>query len=271
VATFSQRIERSVLNTGSRGLRLTLAFKKLFGRRGRCLFITSFPKSGSTYLVSALARASGTLNYFLGDDPLNAQDLYLPKLVDSYAINVTCQQHTRATAPNLALMREFAIRPVVLVRDLGDAMVSLRDHLERESRQTPVITVGDDFFSRPQTAQLDHLIDVAAPWYLDFYAGWQAAAVAGMAVHWLTYEQLMADKAAALQAILNYYGIETPPADLSAALGSADGSEGTRRNVGGSGRGAELLSPDQQARLGDLGRHYAHLDLGPIGLAANGP
>jgi hypothetical protein len=267
VATFSQRIERSVLNTGSRGLRLTLALKKLFGRRGSCLFVTSFPKSGSTYLVSALARASGTLNYFLGDDPLNAQDLYLPKLVDSYAINVTCQQHTRATGPNLALMREFAIRPVVLVRDLGDAIVSLRDHLERESRQTPVITVADDFFARPQAAQFDQLIDVAAPWYLDFYAGWRAAAAANVSVHWLTYEQLMADKEAALAAILGYYEIETTPEALAAAVGEADGAEGTRRNVGGSGRGAELLSPDQQARLSDLGRHYDHLDLGPIGLA----
>jgi hypothetical protein len=268
VATFSQRIERSVLNTGSRGLRLTLALKKLFGRRGLCLFVTSFPKSGSTYLVSALARASGTLNYFLGDDPLNAQDLYLPKLVDSWSMNVTCQQHTRATEPNLALMREFGIRPVVLVRDLGDAIVSLRDHLERESRQTPVISVAEDFFSRPQVAQFDHLIDVAAPWYLDFYAGWQAV-TDGSAPLWLTYEKLMADKASALAAILDYYNIETTSETLTAAVGGADGAAGTRRNVGGSGRGADLLNADQRARLRNLGRHYSDLDLGLIGLASD--
>ncbi len=265
MATFSQRIERSVLNTGSRGLRVTLALKKLFGRRGQCLFVTSFPKSGSTYLVSALARATGTLNYFLGDNPLNAQDLYLPKLVDSYAMNVTCQQHTRATAPNLALMHEFAIRPVVLVRDLGDALVSLRDHLERESRQTPVISVAEDFFARPLAEQFDHLIDVAAPWYLDFYAGWRGAA-AGLDVHWLTYEQLMADKAAALAGIVDYYDIATTPEALAAAIGEADGAAGTRRNVGGSGRSRELLSADQLARIGHLGRHYPDLDLGPIGI-----
>ncbi|HJP23319.1 MAG TPA: hypothetical protein QF861_17350, partial [Alphaproteobacteria bacterium] len=68
---------------------------------------------------------------------------------------------------------------------------------------------------------------------------------------------------------LDYYAIPTTPEALATALGSADGATGTRRNIGGSGRGAELLSGDQQARLGDLGRHYAHLDLGPIGLASN--
>ena len=37
-------------------------------------------------------------------------------------------QHCRATEANVQLMQAFGIRPVVLVRDLHDVIVSLRDY-----------------------------------------------------------------------------------------------------------------------------------------------
>jgi hypothetical protein len=58
------------------------------------------------------------------------------------------------------------------VRDIGDALVSLRDHLYYESRTPPVFDAGVSFFERNRSAQLDALVDVVGPWYVGFHAGW---------------------------------------------------------------------------------------------------
>lgn len=260
MASLSQRLERAVKGTGTRTLAAQLRAKRALSRRARCLFVTAMPKSGSTLLVKALAEATGYIELFLGADHLNEQDLYLPKLVDAWSMNVVCHQHTRATRANLALMREFAIRPVVLVRDLADALVSLCDHLESESAETPVLNVGPDFIARPRAARLDMVIDLAAPWYLQFFAGWQTADIDRLL---LRYEDLAADKAGTVARVLAFHKLEAD--GLADAVARAEGAE-TRFNRGVPGRGRQQMTAEQRARLAALGRHFPGVDLTPIGL-----
>ena len=269
MARLAQRIERGVKTTSLRGLRLNPRLKQLFARRGHCLFMTGIPKSGSTFLVTALAEATGFLPFFLGFHHLNEQDLYLPKLIDSYSMNVVSHHHTRATKPNLELMREFRIRPVILTRDIFDALVSLRDHLENESRATPVIAVTDDFFDQSPERQYDFLIDLALPWYIAFYASWAAAHGAGeIDALWLHYEDVMADRAEALSRILDFYGLKRDQGDIERAIAAAAGSGEVRLNIGVTGRGRALLSEHQKDRMRALTRHHPGVDFGGFGLGA---
>ena len=267
MARLAQRIERGVKTTSLRGLRLNPRLKQLFARRGHCLFMTGIPKSGSTFLVTALAEATGFLPFFLGFHHLNEQDLYLPKLIDSYSMNVVSHHHTRATKPNLELMREFRIRPVILTRDIFDALVSLRDHLENESRATPVIAVTDDFLDQSPERQYDFLIDLALPWYIAFYASWAAAHGAGeIDALWLDYEDVMADRAEALSRILDFYGIKRDQGDIERAIAAAAGSGEVRLHIGVTGRGQALLSEHQKERIRALTRHHPGGDFGGFGL-----
>ena len=94
MASLSQRLERGLKTTTLRTLRLNLRTKRLFTKRRDCLFVTCFPKSGSTFLVSVLAETTGYVRQFLGYDHLNEQDLYLPNLIDAYNMNIVCHQHT---------------------------------------------------------------------------------------------------------------------------------------------------------------------------------
>ena len=110
MATLRQRLGRTLNSTSIRFLRANLRFKKTMLPRANCIFITALPKSGSTLLTVMAAEASGYLQFFLGDDHLNEQDLYPPKLIDSWSMNVVCHQHTRASK----VTRSFAktLRPV---------------------------------------------------------------------------------------------------------------------------------------------------------------
>ena len=59
------------------------------------------------------------------------QELYLPRIVDNYGKGVVVHQHFKANEPNLDLLMEFSIQPIVLVRNVFDVLVSLRDHLNK--------------------------------------------------------------------------------------------------------------------------------------------
>ncbi len=264
----TQRLERALKTTSIRGLRLNQRFRRTFSKRADCLFITAMPKSASTFVVASLAEATGYLRFFLGQDHLDEQDLYLPKLIDSWSMNIVCHQHTRATKPNLERMAEFSIRPVVLTRDIFDCLVSLRDHLENESAATPTFIAPDGLLARDKSDQLDALADLAAPWYLSFYALWKEAEARGEAeVHWLAYDDVMADANSALKGVLDFYGLEGATDAVDAAVASVREAGGTRRNQGTPGRGREQLSTEQIERITGLSRHWPHIDFAPIGIA----
>ena len=266
MATLAQRVDRALKTTALRSLRFHLRTKRLFTKRRHCLFVACFPKSGSTFLVSALADSTGYMRQFLGYDHLNEQDLYLPSLIDSYNMNIVCHQHTRATAPNLELVSEFGIQPVVLVRNIFDCLVSLRDHLGRESRQTPVFNASDEFFAKPQAEQFDELIDLALPWYVNFFMSWKKAETRGTELLWITYEDMMTDKAGTVRRVLDFYGTTQFSDHVDSAISCVDKGSDTRFNKGVSGRGEEQLSADQRRRITDRFGHYPDVDFSSIGI-----
>ncbi len=259
----TQRLERGLKTTSRRGLRLNLRLKKLFGKRGKTVFISALPKSGSTFLVKVLGQVTGYQTFFLGYHQLNEQDLYLPNLIDAWSMNVISHQHTRPSAPNLDLMRQFAIRPVILTRNAYDATVSLTDHLERESPETPLLNVPDDFMARERTARLDMVIDLALPWYIRFVADWTDA---GHDYLWLRYEDLIDSGADTVRRVLAMHDLPADDDVIETALIQARG-EGSRLNKGVAGRGTEELSPAQKTRINALTRHYPGVDFSCLGLA----
>jgi len=262
----SQRLERGLKTTSRRILRLNLCLKELFGRRGKTIFISALPKSGSTFLVNVLARATGYQTFFLGYHQLNEQDLYLPNLIDAWSMNVVSHQHTRPSAPNLELLGRFAISPAILTRNVYDATVSLTDHLERESADTPVLNVPKDFMDRDRTARLDMVIDLALPWYIRFVADWSQAEHDCL---WLRYEDLIEDGADVVRRVLAFHSLTVDEAAIDQALIQARG-EGSRLNKGVAGRGERELSAAQKTRIRNLTRHYPGVDFACLGLSEGG-
>jgi len=270
MASFRVRLRRGLASGAVRSLRLLAAGKRRFLGRADCLFVCAMPKSGSTFLVNALVEATGHVPLFLGYDHLNEQDLYLPRLVDAWSLPLVAHQHTRATRANLALIREFHIRPVILVRDLADAAVSLADHLEREARQTPILNLGDEALGWDRAGRLDAVVDLAMPWYVQFWAGWAAALADGRADGMvLRYAELAASPVEAVERVLAFHGIRRARPALEAAVARAQG-QGSRLNRGIGGRGRAELTERQHARIARLAGYYPAVDFTPVGVPSDG-
>jgi len=234
---------------------------------GTHVLVACMPKSGSTYLKRLLCLLTGwnEANFAYGYLQ-NEQELYLPNILAAARSNAVIQQHCRATEANIQLVQGFAMRPVVLVRDLRDIIVSLADFYDQGAVANTFFAAGWARLDRAR--RLDLLIDQVMPWYLAFYASWVEAAESGrIDCLLLRYEDLIADKAGTLQAIAAYLGLAKAPQECQAAVAAAEQDRGgTRYNKGRAGRGADALTPAQTARLRGQAAYFPTIDFGPIGL-----
>lgn len=262
---------RQSLSSTHMGLRGRWKLKRLLTRRRETIFLACMPKSGSTFLKRALMEVTGFQSAYLSYAfERNEQDLYFPALIDNWNVATITQQHVRATGPNLQLMDRFGIRPVILVRNLFDAIVSIRDYLFTEGfEKFPSLYVTEQMADFSRERQLDLLIAHALPWYINFYVSWYDSCRTGsIDAMWLSYEDLVQDWAAGVHGVLEFYGIPHSLERVRTALERlSSGDRGDiRLNVGVTGRGAEL-SEAQHDRVREQAALYPWVDFTRIGIA----
>jgi hypothetical protein len=246
-------------------------FAKERGDR-RIIVVAAAPKSGSTFLVNTLIKSTQLTGFRLtAGYSTNEHDLYLPALCLANKTGCVSQLHMKGTFHNAALMKRFAIKPVVLVRNIYDIVVSLQHDL-REKAQLSALGTGKrgySFLWQDQSTKglgddrlRDMIIDLAVPWFVNFYVSWQRLCEQGAVdAHWVTYEQLFSDKAGTLRQILDFLGL--PEVAIDPKL--LDLEYETFRD-GRSGHGVSVLSPGQQARIRQQFSYYPDIDFGKYGL-----
>lgn len=231
------------------------------------ILIACQPKSASTFLKNTFCHATGFRDLFMVHaSGQSEQELFYPSLLEFAEHPTVTQQHCRASEANLQLMQAFGMRAVVLVRNLYDVMVSLRDFY------TGGAVLGT--FFHPETwkhldgeRRMDLIVDHVVPWHLQFYASWQKAEQERrVPVLWLTYEEMMRDKPAAIRQVLAFHGLAVDEAKISAALGLLDTRERNRFNQGVSGRGAAALTSAQKERVQRLAAYFPETDCSRFGI-----
>lgn len=235
---------------------------------GRHLFITCTMKSGSTFLKNTLVKLTGFKDMFAVYASLqNEHELDLPVISRFAAANTVTQQHARASEANIQLMQAFAIRPVVLMRNVYDSVVSLLDFY-RTGFTFSTFFDRDQFRAMPEAQQIELITDNAIPWYFQFVASWKRAeAEKRLTMHWLTYEEMIADKPGSIERLLTFYGMSAARADIERVIAAteADG-ENNRFNKGVSGRGKTALTTEQKARVARFAQYFPGTDFSCLGL-----
>jgi len=230
------------------------------------ILVACMPKSGSTFLTNALASHAGLKRCALlptyGD---REQELCELKLTRYNGRGYVAQQHVRNSAWTQELARRYGLTVVVLVRDLFDCVVSIRDHIRKEADFGALIRLTPRHLDLPDPELDDLIVQLAMPWYVSFYAGWRRDPNA-LFVH---YEDLAADPASALETILARAGAETSPAAIRAALDRC-ALQGNRFNRGVSGRG-RTLRPETRRRLLDMMALYPEFADDPLFRPAPAP
>lgn len=255
---------RSITKAFAKSLYLS---KKLLYRKPRQpLLVACMPKSGSTYLSNLLASITRSeMKMPIQGGWQNEQNLDFHRLVDSYGSMYVTQIHLAATDGNVPLIKEFGLQPIVLYRNLYDIVVSLRDHMSRESLAGFAMWADEGFFQLDESGQLDMLIDLAIPWYVKFYTSWTAAdGEFGKPPYWVSYNSLTQDTSTIVSRILDYYDVHYSPTSITAAISSISGAKGTRFNKGVSGRGLEQLNEQQMLRIQKYCSYYPDVDFSRV-------
>jgi hypothetical protein len=213
------------------------------------------PKSGSTFLWKALAAVTGYARSGLNaNSVIQELDAALFERPDqARSIN---QIHLIASPYAIGLLNRYAARVIIVTRKLPDIVVSLREFLHspevQAGRQRDGVVQGtffqidDEFYHLSEREQYDFLIDFTLPWYLWYAASWQHH---GKELEqppvWLSYERLMADPETVIAQTVAQIGVPVAR-DIGECLGTLGD---TRFNVGVTGRGYELLAPEQIATI----------------------
>lgn len=252
------------------GLNYALGYKQRKTRPKDHYLIACMPKSGSTFLANALSELTGYPYVYLAYAyERSEQNLYLPKLIDHYDVGTVTHLHLRATDSAIDLMRMFSIRPVILVRDIFDVVVSIRDHLFNEGYEFPTFFCDESIKRLDEQTQFDFIIEHGIPWYFNFFVSWHQALAGNRADGlWLKYEEVINDWFGALRMIADFYQIDKTDAQIELALKqtSAKSRKKTRLNKGVAGRSLTLLTDQQRDRIIRMARFYPDVDFSRMGI-----
>jgi hypothetical protein len=237
------------------------------------IVVAAAPKTGSTFLVNTLIQITRLRGFRLCSAySTNEHDLYLPALCLMNPYGCVSQLHMKGTFHNAALMRSFGIKPIILVRNIEDIVVSLQHDLKGKAQRRSLgtgargysfIWQDEDTRDLSDERRLDMVIDLAVPWFVNFYASWYQLCERGaVQALWLTYEELFADKEKAIRSVLGFLGLPSD-APIDPAILARKYAQFRDGRVG---QGASVLSAEQRARVRRQFSYYPSVDFGKYGL-----
>ena len=260
------------------------------------VLVACMPKSGSTFLATALSCLPGFRRVNITPMPMRRreQEIDLLRLLQEEELtqrlresnrstgirglfkrltsNVSspesiarargwvAQHHVRYSLTTKYIIEDYQIVPVVLVRNIFDALVSLRDHLMNDAVDMSMAYFSTQMRSWSDEEMADYLIDMVVPWYINFYVSWQDFPQRLQ----LTYEQVRSDTAGCLEEIVSVARLNMSIQDIELAIEEAM-NKPIRLNKGVSGRGASFTDEHRQ-RAARYAAYYPHVDFSPIGL-----
>ena len=166
-------------------------------------FVACLPKSGSTFATLTMAELLGVPHcYAFSSGYQSEQEIYVPRLLEAAVKNGVVQQHVRATEENIQYLQAFGVRPIVLVRDIFDALASLRDMACRAHENH---FFADTFASMSVERQFDTIVYRWSFWYMEFFASWQRAYRANrLPILFVRYEDMIREPAKVFQGMLQH-------------------------------------------------------------------
>src|SRR4030095_2538281 len=234
---------------------------------GRHLFIACVPKSASTFLKNLLVNLTGYRDLFtVYAAGQSEHEIYLPTLQEFAHLDTVTQLHCRASDANVHLMQAFGIRPVVLVRNVFDSVMSLLDFYNKGAFQNSYFRA--DWHGLDEEEKIDLLIENIIPWYFQFVASWDLVEKQNrLEIYWLTYEELVADKVSSALKVLEFYGLGASRRGVEQRIAEIQSEKRKIRfNKGVAGRGNSGLNDRQKEHVRRLTRYYPSTDFGRMGL-----
>lgn len=202
------------------------------------VFVAGMLRSGSTHIAESLARIMGCRVARPFYSPTASPDEHHadPAVMMPLMINGSWvfHSHTKGTGNNRHYFQQLKLKPVVVVRNLFDSMISVYEQMEA----SPVMSVPGvprpAWWSMSATQKWKWLLLFFVPWTLAFRDSWQEHA---LIVH---YEQHFEDQVKSAQQILKYVDPQFTVTDDAVDSCFKHHKGLGRFNVGVSGRGMSI-------------------------------
>lgn len=244
-------------------------YTRALGARRPLVLLAFAPKSAGTFFRSAAIEAiDGQLGRIVhaegGRDPAP----YLPYLLSYFrgglmADVLVTHVHMPASPGNRNLIEAFDLKPIIMIRSIPDMLASFLDMLDKDP-STPMglsLLVPEDFAALPRVQKTDFMIDVLAPWYAQYFAGWISfAKESPNRVCVLTYDEFCDDPATSLGKALAHAGVPRDRAECEDSLDVVWRERDVfRYNRAQHGRGAEYFTAAQIERIVRTLSYYKQL------------
>lgn len=224
------------------------------------LLIACMPKSASTFLATAISNVKGFRRQrLIPEYGAREQELCPIRLSRYNRRTYVAQHHIRCSEYTLKLIKHYRLTPAVIVRNLADCVMSIRDHNRKATGPNPMAHYDPTHLALDDAAFEEMIVRFTMPWYIHFYASWLN--VPGVPIY--DYTQYTADPVRVIADILEAAGHTCDQTTIQQAVQQTRTSEQTRFNVGKAGRGAELHPGAKQA-LQELLDQYHYLNETPL-------
>ena len=195
---------------------------------GRHLLVIAQPKSGSTALCNILSELTGMPVSRYADRSVHGYSFSVQQAISIANRDHVIHLHSLPSWPLQVWMEERRLVPTILVRDIGESLVSMYHHLRRGFADT-----GELLRHLPYERGMEQVAYQWAHWYIHFQKSWRQYIDIGKPGVFLESTELFADPAAVACRVLEANGL---PASREAAEQAAHRvlSDAMRSNYHGS-------------------------------------
>lgn len=247
----------------------------LISKRRKHLWLIAAPKSGSTWLTVILDNCLKWKQISLVPDyDRREQEADLRQIIlqGGRRGNIfSPHQHCRYSDNTASIITQTGAKVILLCRNIFDTVLSVKDHLDRESRIIPMSYMDDESWNALADEQRrDFVIDMIIPWYFNFYCGWfKSSLINSGQVLITTYENLNTNTPEVIGEILDFIEVQKSKVHINDAI-SKSRLRDTRKNKGVVGRGA-TLTIKQRKRIAVYAKYWKDVDLTLIGIDKESP
>lgn len=212
------------------------------------VFLFGQPKSASNHVHELLARALGLDDHPTGFNVVNTY-LYYPRVLVTKFLdkNTISRSHQKNTEDVTRMIRNLDLRPLVLTRNLLDALAGRRDHIKNTQP-------GDDIASEKEWRrylrgddehQLDYTIQKYANMHIEFFTSWEA--YSGDAL-FITWDDMVEDAEGMVNYVAEWLGLPVT-GDVQKITESIRTRGGANLNKGVPGRGRAEFNERQKKEI----------------------
>jgi hypothetical protein len=226
------------------------------------VLVACMPKSGSTFLAYIIS----SLPEFRWADLVNGygrreQEIDVIKAILYQPYNYAAQHHVRYSGPTEQIMRIFNIKPIVLVRNIFDVVISFRDHIRNESTIVPTAFIKEEMKYWENDRLEELIVSMIIPWYFNFFMCWTECPDKLL----LNYdEHIKGDISSTIEMVVQYLGLNVTHEQIEAAINIAS-QRNPSKNKAKTGRG-EVLKESTKQKIIHMANYYEGQDFSVLGI-----